>query len=139
MNGMYPNNPLMMGQPVFNPYVNQIPMNPAVPNYPVVQQPVPHREVDRVNGKESAYAFAMGPNSSVVLVDNLAPKVYLVTTDSSGYKAVNSYRIVPDEDELIQADGKVEETKEDLIYVLVDYCSCYIYGLGIDDNVKNLV
>lgn len=117
---MYPNNPLSG----FNPYYsNPFIQNPAsmVPNYPVVQQTSPHMEINCVNGKESAHAFAMGPNSSAVLVDNLEPKIWLVTTDSSGYKAVNGFRIIPDNEETpIEADGKVEEEKEDPIKILTE-------------------
>lgn len=95
-NGYAP--PYLMNQPIYNP---------------VPQQPIstgPHMEIQSVNGKESAYAFPMGPNSSVILVDNLAPKIWFVTTDSSGYKAVTGFKIVQDEEEEpVHAEGKVED------------------------------
>ena len=109
---MYPNNPMNFGNPIYNPYLNNFAQNPIqIPNYQPVQMPGPHMEVQRVNGgKESAMAFSMGPNSSAILVDNNKPKIWFVTTDSSGYKAVNGFWIIPDngEDEP-PVIGKVEE------------------------------
>ena len=95
MNNMYPNNPLGF----YNPYLSQMNQQQFIPNYQPVSAPPPHMEIQRVNGKESAMSYAMGPNSSVVLVDNLAPKIWLVTTDSSGFKAVTGFRIIPDEED----------------------------------------
>lgn len=115
----YPINPLAVGQANFNPYYT--PMQNVIPNYPVVQTQAPHMEVQRVNGKESVYAFAMGPNSSVILVDNLAPKIWFVTTDSSGYKAVTGFKIIPDEEEQpIQAEAKIQSEESNIIEDLKD-------------------
>ena len=105
---MYPMNPLTVGQATFSPYVNQWPTNPVVPNYQPISQPVPQRQIDCVNGRDSALAFQLGPNSSVILADNLAPKVWVVTTDASGYKAIKGYKIIEDDDDApIVAEGKV--------------------------------
>lgn len=95
----YPINPLSIGQANFSPYLTPVINNPVVPNYQPVQSPVPQRHIDCVNGKDSAYAFQMGPNSSAILVDNLEPKIWIVTTDASGYKAVKGYRIIEDVEE----------------------------------------
>ena len=98
MNSIYPMNPLG-GYPI-NPYASFTnPINPVVPNYQPVVSQGPRMEIQRVNGKESAYAYSIGPNSSVVLVDNLSPRIWIVTTDSSGFKAVNGFKIVPDDEE----------------------------------------
>ena len=111
MNTMYPMNPLNNGTSMFNPYYNM--QNPVIPNYPVVQQQnsASIRKVECVNGKESAMTFPLGPNSSVILVDNLSPRVFLVTTDASGYKAIQAFKITPDDEEAkeqpIQAEGSV--------------------------------
>ena len=95
MNGMYPNNPLGM----YNPYLSQMNQQQFIPNYQPVAAPAPHMEIQRVNGKESAMSYAIGPNSSVILVDNLAPKIWLVTTDASGFKAITGFKIIPDEED----------------------------------------
>lgn len=108
----YPYNPLAVGQPSFNPYLPQPVYNPVqqvpqVQPIPVVQGP--RMEIQSVNGKESALAFAIGPNSSVILADAINPKIWIVTTDSSGFKAVKGFKIIPDEDE--PAPEKVQEDK----------------------------
>lgn len=114
MNNMYPVNPLSMGNTMFNPYYNSV-QNPIIPNYPVVQQQtaIPQRKVECVNGKESAYTFPMGANSSVILVDNLSPRIFFVTTDASGYKAVKPFKIIPEDDDPtsqpIEAEGTVSK------------------------------
>lgn len=122
---IYPTNPMAIGQTNYNPYYTPM-QNPVVPNYPVVQQSAPHMEIQRVNGKESAYAYNIGPNSSVILVDNLAPKIWMVTTDSSGYKAVNGFKVIPDDDESIPVqehsnqNGNGSSEKDDLINKLTE-------------------
>ena len=112
---MYPQNPLTLGQANFSPYLTPVINNPVVPNYQPVQSPVPQRHIDCVNGKDSAYAFQMGPNSSAILVDNLEPKIWIVTTDASGYKAVKGYRIIEDEEQPnpIPVSGMVSDTVKD--------------------------
>ena len=120
--GIYPTNPLNVGQPNFNPYFTPV-QNPIVPNYPVVQQPAPHMEIQRVNGKESAFAYPIGPNSSVVLVDNLASKIWIVTTDSSGFKAVNGFKVIPDDEEAyppIQQDQEIKMEENPAVKELTD-------------------
>lgn len=73
-----------------NPYFPQSPyMQPA-------QQPtVPRQEVVKVNGENGARAFAMGPNSSALLLDESGLLVWLVTTDGAGYKSLGAYDITP--------------------------------------------
>lgn len=101
MNNMYPMNPLGG----YNPYLAQTVPNQFVPTVP---QQGPRMEIQRVNGRESALSFAMGPNSSVVLVDNLEPKIWVVTTDSSGYKAVKGFLITPDEEPETATDDPIK-------------------------------
>lgn len=67
-----------------------------IPNYnyvPQIQMPAPQMEVVRVSGENGADAFRMGPNSSVLLLDETAPIVWLVTTDGAGYKTKTPYDI----------------------------------------------
>jgi spermidine/putrescine-binding protein len=96
---MYPSNPLAVGNAIFNPYLSQLPNNPVVPNYQPVQQQGPRMQIDTVNGKESAYAYNIGVNSSVILADAMKPKIWMVTTDSSGYKMVKGFKIEPDDED----------------------------------------
>lgn len=63
-------------------------------NYmPQIQMPAPHMEVIKVNGENGADAFQMGPNSSVLLLDESAPIVWFVQTDGAGYKTKTPYDI----------------------------------------------
>lgn len=107
----YPTNPLTIGQATFNPYVQQPVLNSYAP--PVNQGP--HMEIQVVNGKESAMAFPMGSNSSVILADASDPKIWMVTTDASGYKAVKGFRILPDEEEkTVKPEDRFHEIDERL-------------------------
>ena len=74
--------------------------NPYTPGfqYPQVnpfQQQAQKREVIRVAGRPGVDAFQMGPNESVLLLDETAPIVWLVTTDGAGYKTPTPYSISP--------------------------------------------
>lgn len=53
------------------------------------------QEVVRVNGIEGAKAYQMPPNSSVLLLDETAPIVYLKMTDGASYPTISSYKISP--------------------------------------------
>lgn len=52
-------------------------------------------EIIRVNGENGARAFRMPPNSSILLLDETAPIVWLAQTDGAGYMSVNPYSITP--------------------------------------------
>lgn len=52
-------------------------------------------QIIKVNGENGARAFQMMPNSSVLLLDEREPLVYLVQTDGAGYKSMMAYKIVP--------------------------------------------
>lgn len=66
-----------------NPYMN--------PSY----VPAQRCEVVRVNGENGARAFQMAPNSSVLLLDETDPIVWLKTTDGAGYPTLTPYTITP--------------------------------------------
>lgn len=50
-------------------------------------------EIPHVNGQNGAQAYQIPSNSSVLLLDDNAPIVYLVRTDSACYKTVTPYTI----------------------------------------------
>ena len=52
-------------------------------------------QVVRVNGRPGAETYAIGPNSSALLLDESGTIVWLVTTDGAGYKTVAPYDITP--------------------------------------------
>ena len=68
-------------------------MNSFYPN-PFSSYP-PRQEIIRVNGENGARALQMAPNSSVLLLDENSPIVWLVITDGAGYKTVSPYTITP--------------------------------------------
>ena len=53
----------------------------------------PKQEVTKVNGRNGAEMFQMGPNSSVLLLDTTAPIVWLKVTDGAGYPTITAYDI----------------------------------------------
>lgn len=53
------------------------------------------QEVVRVNGRNGAEAYQMPPNSSVLLLDETAPVVWLKTTDGASYPTITGYTITP--------------------------------------------
>lgn len=77
-----------------NPYLN--PYGFLQPyQQPVQQAQQPASQVVRVNGENGAKAYAMGANSSALLLDESGLMVWLCTTDGGGYKTVSAYDIVP--------------------------------------------
>ena len=70
---------------MFNPYVtNMFPYPSNSPN---------SVEIPHVNGIESARNYPLPTNSSALVLDNNAPIVYMITTDSSGFKTIKPYAI----------------------------------------------
>lgn len=52
-------------------------------------------EVVHVNGENGARAYQLPPNSSVLLLDDTAPIIWLCQTDGAGYKTATPYKIEP--------------------------------------------
>ena len=80
---MYEFNQFYGGQT--NPYQGRMNTNPF--NF------MPKQEIIRVNGENGARAYALPPNSSILLLDETAPIVWLAQTDGAGYKTVTPYTI----------------------------------------------
>lgn len=53
------------------------------------------QEVVRVNGQNGANAYMLPPNSSILLLDETAPIIWLKTTDGAGYPTLTPYKIEP--------------------------------------------
>lgn len=66
---------------MYNPYL-----------YSGIQQ---KQEVIRVNGRNGAEAYQMAPNSSVLLLDEVSPIIWLKTTDGASYPTITGYTITP--------------------------------------------
>ena len=76
-----------------NNYINQTPNMPMYNGYNNYR--LPTYEVIKVNGRGGANAFQMGPNSSILLLDETDNIVWLAQTDGAGYKTVTPFDIVP--------------------------------------------
>ena len=48
-------------------------------------------QITRVNGRNGAEAFRMAPNSSILLMDENDPIVWMKQTDGAGYATVSGY------------------------------------------------
>lgn len=73
------------------------PYNPYQPQYsftqPMTNQPMPMQQVVKVNGRNGAEAYRMGANSSVLLLDESQPILWLKQTDGAGYPTITAYDI----------------------------------------------
>ena len=77
-------------------YGFQNPYMPANQYFGMQQQQQPQTvQVVRVNGRNGAEAYAIGPNSSALLLDESGTLVWLCTTDGAGYKSISAYDITP--------------------------------------------
>ena len=72
------------------------------------QQQAPQMQVVRVNGRNGAQAYTIGPNSSALLLDESGTMVWLVTTDGASYKTVAAYDIAPHQDTPVPDLGNIE-------------------------------
>ena len=66
------------------------------------------QEVIRVNGRNGAEAYQMAPNSSILLLDETAPIVWLKTTDGASYPTLNGYVITPLKEKNVSQIGYIE-------------------------------
>lgn len=64
-------------------------------NYGYSYNNINQNQITRVNGENGARAYQLAPNSSVLLLDETAPIVWLAQTDGAGYKTVTPYEIKP--------------------------------------------
>jgi hypothetical protein len=64
-----------------------------------LQPQLSQQKVVEVTGRAGAEAFQLAPDSSVLLLDNTAPLVWLVKTDGAGYKSLKPYDIKEHEEE----------------------------------------
>lgn len=70
-------------------YGNYAPQNAAGSSQAFVCQ------ITRVNGRNGAEAFRMAPNSSILLMDENDPIVWMKQTDGAGYATVTPYTVSP--------------------------------------------
>jgi hypothetical protein len=111
-----------------NNYNNPYGFQPYNAFNPYQNRQLPKYEIIRVNGANGARAFQMAENSSVLLLDESAPLVWLCQSDGAGYKTVTPYMIQP-----YQAQQETDiKTLEQRIKKLEDFIS-------EQSNTKNVV
>lgn len=64
----------------------------------------------KVNGRGGAEAFSMPANSDVLLLDLNEPLVWLVQTDSAGYKTLTPYDITPHKE--VKAEDRYKQLED---------------------------
>jgi hypothetical protein len=87
MNPINPMNPYQFGNPFMQPFLYQ-PQRPTMPQQQVVT----------VAGADSLSQIQLAPNSSMLVMDQGAPIVYLVQSDGVGKVTATSYDIAPHKD-----------------------------------------
>ena len=80
-------------------------------------------QVVKVNGLNGANAFAIGPNSSALLLDESGTLVWLVTTDGAGYKTVSPYDITPHKEPAAPDYGSLEQRLTKLEGIINEYAA----------------
>lgn len=71
-------------------------LNPYQTRFNALQNDFQQRyEIVKVNGENGARAFNLPPNSSILLLDETQPIVWLKMTDGAGYPTIKAYNIIP--------------------------------------------
>jgi len=63
--------------------------------YNPYQQFNQNQQIVKVNGINGANAYNLLPNSSILLLDETAPRLFLKQTDGAGYPTVSAYKLEP--------------------------------------------
>ena len=76
-----------------------------------------NQQIVKVNGINGANAYQLMPNSSILLLDETAPRLFLAQTDGAGYKTISAYKLEPyveekqpELSEIVDRITKLEET-----------------------------
>lgn len=106
---------------IFDPYnlnsiytTTPIPNLRTVPNPPQINSIGASRDIEKVNGIESARQYSMPPNSRVALFDANDDVFYIKQTDASGFPVIRKFRFMEEVEKPVQQP--VEENK----YVTID-------------------
>ena len=78
-----------------NPFNQFSPYPTALPAQGLLQG---SQGIQYVNGKASAEAYQTQPNQKVLLMDSNEDKFYIVTTDASNFKSIETFRFSKEEE-----------------------------------------
>lgn len=87
------------------------------------------QEIIKVNGRDGANAYNLSaPNSSVIMLDETQPLVWLKITDGAGYPTLTAYKIEPYKPEQ-EANSDLEKRIKRLEDIINESYSCSITEL----------
>ena len=76
--------------------------------YQTVQPAAPQMQVTKLNGRNGAMQYQMGPNSSAWILDESGEISWLIITDGAGYKTVTPYDVKPHQEAPAPDFGSLE-------------------------------
>ena len=86
--------------PFLNPYGYAQPYPQQQAQQQAMQSQMPEgRQAPRVNGRNGAMQYPMGPNCSDWVLDVSGELSWLIMTDSAGYRTVTPYDVSPHQEE----------------------------------------
>lgn len=100
--------------------------NPIIPNYGYgnllggmnnpAQMPIQAsaQQIIQVHGEDGAKAFALAPNSSVLMMDETDAIVWAKVTDGAGYATLKGFRITPIETKVADNTQHEYASKDDV-------------------------
>lgn len=99
------------------PGINQNQLSSLLLQQSLQPQTAAQTKVVEVTGRAGAEAFQMAPESSILLLDNTAPIVWLAKTDGAGYKSLKPYDIKEHEeakpvDHLKELEDRIAKLEE---------------------------
>ena len=118
---------------MYNAFQNPYLTGGYTPYMATAQQQSQPAQVVRVNGRNGAEAYTIGPNSSALLLDESGTLVWLVTSDGAGYKTISPYDITPHQ----TAPAPDFGTLENRIKRLEDFMNEYAADSSATTGVKD--
>lgn len=108
----------MFNSPYMNypQYTNQYPQY----NFPTNSAPT-NSSIQYVNGLDSAKAYQIAPNSSVLLMDSAMDRFYVKKSDASGFSTVDIYDFHKAEEKHVTADFVSRQEFEELRSKITQY------------------
>lgn len=82
----------------------------------------PQQRTPVITGREAAEMYRLGPDSNVILMDHSGKMVWIVATDSAGYRSIEPYDLIPhkepeppDYNSILTRMNKMEELLSGLV------------------------
>ncbi len=122
----------------YNNYQQQpytpVQQQPYTPPQPVITQQIVH-----VNGFAGADAYSMTKDSSVILLDQKEPTVYIKQTDGANYATIQCYTLVPQETPAQKAENLEERINkiEEMMEEMINAQSAFIANANANNSTSN--